>query len=106
MGNNDAPLTFLSSAVSLGLAILTMLIYASFLYKRLPSLLDMPRLDKLWRWFFLLPLAVTLFFIFVVPIDLANLLVGRIRVISLFSWAAMILIQYALYQFLWYVAAV
>ena len=104
MGNYDAPLTFLSSAVSLGLAILTMLIYASFLYKKLPSLLDMPRLDKLWRWFFLLPLAVTLFFIFVVPIDLANLLVGRIRIISLFSWAAMILIQYALYQFLWYVA--
>ncbi len=102
--DSGKPFTLLSGVVCLTLSVFVILFYYRFLSKRLPVLLALTNLEKVWNWFFLVPLSVTMMFLWMIPYDPANLLVGRIQVISVFLTIIILFLIYGFYQFFWYVA--
>ncbi len=104
MNNPDIPFTWSSGILCLVAGVFVIFLYYGFLESKLPELFSFPNLEKLWNWFFLIPLSITFMFMWMLPYDPANLLVGRIQIISLFLLIMVIILIRGFYQFFWYVA--
>ncbi len=102
--NTQQPLTVFSGLLCLGFAAVAIFFFYGFLETKLPVLMAFPNLEHLWNWFFLIPLSITVIFFWMLPYDPANVLVGRIQVISLFLLVFVLLVLRGFYQFFWYVA--
>ena len=102
--NNDQVFTLSIGIFCLGMGFAVVLIFADTLSIKVPALLEDPSLEKLWNWFYLIPLAATLLMMWLIPKDLSNVLVGRVQMIAIVFWFILLLAIYAFYQFFWFIA--
>ncbi len=102
--NSGDTFTVFSGVLHLLFAAFVVLFYYRFLNTKLPMLFEFSNLEKVWNWFFLIPLVVMVLFLWMLPYDPANILVGRIQMISVFLWILILILIYGFYQFFWYVA--
>ena len=72
-----------SSLICLGLAFLCILIFSHALTVQLPFLFTIPSLDSAWLWLSLGCIILSALFHWLIPSDLATILIGRIRTIAL-----------------------
>lgn len=79
----DLPFHIESSLICLGLSVLTALLYSKTLIKRVPDVMREKKLNDLWWWACLYMTALTALLWWAVPDDPANVLVGRVRSITL-----------------------
>lgn len=105
LSDPTAPFQVRSSLFCLWLSGLELILFGGILRRKLPELFRSIYLDALWRWFFLLPLTATAYFFWCVPRNLSNVMVGRIRPLSLLTWTVLLLLIYAFYQFFWLIVA-
>lgn len=104
LSDSSGPFTIRTGLTCLVITFAVVLVFYRLLRIRIPTLLLAPELDSLWNWFFIMPLMMTAFFIWCVPLEMKNVLVGRIRTISLFAWIGVLAIIYLMYQLLWAIA--
>lgn len=104
LSDSSGPFTIRTGLTCLVITFAVVLVFYRLLRIRIPTLLLAPELDSLWNWFFIVPLMMTAFFIWCVPLEMKNVLVGRIRTISLFAWIGVLAIIYLMYQLLWAIA--
>ena len=81
----DTPLEVISCSFCLGLAAIELAVFWRTLLFKLTKLSVSPYLNDLWRWLFFLPMTVAVYFVVCLPRDLSNVMVGRIRPLSLLS---------------------
>lgn len=81
----DTPLEVASCSFCLGLAAIELAVFWRTLLFKLTKLSVSPYLNDLWRWLFFLPMIVAVYFVVCLPRDLSNVMVGRIRPLSLLS---------------------
>ncbi len=73
-----------SSLICLGLAGLTLLVFSHVLTVQLPYLFSIPRLDNVWIWLsFFMNILMTMLFHWLIPTNLAFVLIGRVQVFAL-----------------------
>ena len=78
-----------------------LVIFWRILRFKLAELFASPYLSELWRWLFLLPMMATVYFVVCLPRDLSNVLVGRIRPLSLLTWTGLLGLIFAFYEVFW-----
>ncbi len=104
LSDSSGPFTLRTGLACLGITFAVVLFFYHLLRVRIPALLTASTLDFLWNWFFIVPLLLTVFFVWCLPLDVKNVLVGRVRTISLFAWIGVLLLIYLMYQLLWTIA--
>lgn len=97
----ESPFQVASSFFCLGLAAMELVIFWRILRFKLAELFASPYLSELWRWLFLLPMMATVYFVVCLPRDLSNVLVGRIRPLSLLTWTGLLGLIFAFYEVFW-----
>ena len=93
-----------SSLLCLGLAAVMGAVFFNTLRVKLPYLFSVPRLNRIWPWLTLAPAAFTLLLSWLVPQDLSNLLVGRMRQIALVVMPLFPLALLMLYHAFWWIS--
>ena len=74
------------------------------LVRGFPVLLADERLERMWNFQFIVPAVATLFIAWMCPVSPGNLLIGRLRPVSLPLLLLLPLFLYLLYGFLWWMA--
>lgn len=97
----EAPFQVASSFFCLGLAAMELAMFWRILRFKLAELFASAYLNDLWRWLFLLPMMATAYFVVCLPRDLSNVLVGRIRPLSLMTWTVLLGLIFAFYEVFW-----
>lgn len=102
---NHRPVFSLGTGIfCLAAAFAVVLLFADTLSIKVPALLEDPSLERLWNWFYLIPMVTTLLMAWLIPKDLNNVLVGRTQLIACVFWFVFLGVIYAFYQFFWYVS--
>lgn len=97
----EAPFQVVSSSFCLGLAAIELAVFWGILRSKLAELFASPYLNDLWHWLFLLPMTATVYFVVCLPRNLSNVLVGRIRPLSLLTWTVLLGLIFAFYEVFW-----
>ena len=93
---DGAPFSVTAGLVCLFLSLLLGALFFPTLSKRIPYLLDAELLGPFWKYFCLLPILLTLLDFWMTPLHPANVMVGRVRRISL---VIMLVVPGVLYAF-------
>lgn len=103
--NNDMPVFSLTSSfICLLLNVPIFIIFFRTLNVKIPFLLDDKLLKETWRSRFLIPLVLIIFIYWVTPINAANIMVGRVRLISLVLLLFILGFFFLLIHILWWTA--
>ena len=94
----------MTSVTAIALAMLAVGLYGRYFAIKTPFLFEISVLGKLWQWFFMLPMLFTIFFLWVMPVDASNILIGRVQHITILLWIGILIVVFAFYEFFWYVA--
>ena len=100
----DAEITLspISSLVCLALCVVVGLFFSGTMSRKLPYLFSLPQLDRVWAWLFPIGLFLTGMEWWMTPMSMENLLVGRIRIVSLALFPIIPLVVWLLYQLFWW----
>lgn len=101
-GYPDGPLLVGTGAFCLIISAFLLLLFGTILRTRLPVMFQIPELDFLWKYIWLCPAVITVFFYWVVPNQISNIMVGRIYQVSLVVWIMILTGTYCFYSFLWW----
>ena len=93
-----------TSLISLVISILIGVIFFKFLTEQLPMLLAEKPIGRMWDFLFLIPLTFTFLISWLTPVAPENLLVGRLRIVTLVIVPVLLLLIFSIYYLLWWIA--
>ena len=96
------PFAVRSSAICYGLIVIGIMIFYVTLAKRIPYVMELDRLEGAWIYLMLVPLTLTALVFWMTPLHPANVLVGRIRRVSLVLMLLIPILYYAFCLLLWW----
>ena len=85
----------------LGLSVIIGAVFWRTLRVKLPALMAEARIEGIWRFMWLLPLGMTVFFWWAEPVSAKVVLTGRVQIISLVIFAVIMIGVLLLYHLIW-----
>ena len=104
LGRDGKPYLAVSSLICLLLCVLLGILFYRTFRVKIPWFLNEKRFDRLWRYFALIALGLTLFFYHIIPYHAEIILVGRVQSIGLTLGLSAILLIFLFYHSLWQTA--
>ena len=87
-------------ALAIGIGI-TLLFFRDSFFK-LHDLFENENMDRIWKALLFVPFLIVLFSIWVMPIDYSNVMIGRVRKISLILFPVILLVYHLIIHILWW----
>ena len=101
LSNSDLPFTLNSSAICIGMNLVFILVFFRPLFVWIPGMFREDFLDGVWNKVFILPLAMTVFFLWITPLKASNVVVARTQIIGIVLITFFPLIIWGMFYISW-----